>query len=238
MRRHRTLPLAGHSFLRRVDPRAKLALAATASAAVMLPLAPLAVLGGCAALLITAAGLLQHVGAALRRIAPWVAVLFVLDLFFVGIGFAALITVRLIVLVAASSLLFATTTADELRQALERLHVPQRFAFTLGIAYRSLGLLESEWRSVIEAQQARGILPATTGGRPVQWRQRLRHASCIVVPAIVLVTQRAWSIHEAAATRGFESPRRRPATLAHFSWFDHALVAAALFILVAIAVWR
>ena len=70
MSRPPTFTLAPHSFLRHVDARTKLALAASASAAVMLPLAPLVVfLAGFAGLLI-AAGLSAAAAAQVRRLAP------------------------------------------------------------------------------------------------------------------------------------------------------------------------
>ena len=49
--------LAADSFLRRVDPRTKVALALAVSAAVALPLTPLVFFGACFAGLLAAAGL-------------------------------------------------------------------------------------------------------------------------------------------------------------------------------------
>jgi energy-coupling factor transport system permease protein len=206
----RQLDLARHSFLRSADPRTKLVLALCASAGVMLSLRPLALFCACYFGLILAARLARHAAANLARVAPLVVVLFAVDSLFIGFEFALLITLRVVLLVTAFTVVFATTTPDELRVALERWHVPQRFALAFATAYCSLGLLQSEWRAILEAQQARGIFvsAASPGWRGL--RARLASAVSLIVPAVVLVAQRAWSINEAAAVRGFESPARHP----------------------------
>ena len=224
--------LVPKSFLRRVDARTKLALAASASAAIMLPLAPLAVfLAGFAGLLI-AAGLSAAAAAQVRRLALLLALLFAVDWLFIDLRFATLITLRVVLLVISFTVLVATTTPDELRTALERLGLPARLAFVTASAYRAVTDFEREWRTVIEAQRARGIIlevPETR--RWGRWRQNLGHAAALVVPAIVLAVQRAWAISEAAAARGFESPLRRPYQVLRLRPVDHALLLATAVVL-------
>lgn len=237
MPRRRTFALSEGSPLRRVDARAKLALGLAASAAVMLPLAPLAVAVAAVALLVAWGGLLDAALAPLRRVAPLLALLFVLDWALIDLGFACLITLRLMLLVSAFTVLVATTTPDELRVALERLGLPARLAFALASAYRSLAHAEREWQAIVEAQRARGIAPlAGDGGQP--WRQRLADAVALVVPAIVLATQRAWSLTEAAVMRGLESPHRARPEPARLPRFDRGLLASAAALLLALALWR
>jgi energy-coupling factor transporter transmembrane protein EcfT len=229
MRRRRPLPLAEHSFLRGADPRTKLTLSLAASVAVMLPLARLAAFFACYLLLVAAAGLVPHALAQLRRLTLLLVVLFALDWLFIGLGFAALITLRLALLSTAFSLFFATTTPDELRGALEQMRVPSRLAFTFATAYRSLALVEDEWRGIIEAQRARGIFREPgSGGSWRAWRQHLASAASLVVPAVVLTTQRAWSLAEAAAVRGLESPLRRPCRTLRLARLDYLLLAGAV----------
>jgi biotin transport system permease protein len=225
----RPLSLAEHSCLRRADPRTKLALSLLASVAVMLPLAELAAFFAGYSLLVVAAGLVPHALAQLRRLTLLLVVLFVLDGLFIGLEFAALITLRLILLTTAFSLLFATTTPEELRGVLERLGLPRRLAFTFAAACRSLSLLEDEWRGILEAQRARGILRE---GEP--WRQRLRGAVCLAVPAVVLATRRAWEMAEAAAARGLESPHAGPCRSQRLAGLDYALLASSLGLLAAL----
>jgi energy-coupling factor transporter transmembrane protein EcfT len=220
------------SFLRRVDPRTKVALSLAMSAAVALPLPSLVLVVACFAGLLGVAGVARPAAAQLWRGRWWLAVLFLLDWSFVGIEFAALITLRLALLTSSFILVFATTTPDELRLAAERLGLPPRLAFAFATAFGSLGLIEREWRGILEAQQARGIGGALA--RKSWWRLRgadLTRVAALVVPAIVLATQRAWSISEAAAARGFESPRRCSYHVLRLRAVDHAMLAAAALVL-------
>lgn len=213
--------LVEESFLRRTDPRTKVLLALLVSGAVMLPLAPLAAFATAFGVLVAVAGLGARAWAALWRIRWLLLVLFALDWAFVGPELAVLVTLRLVLLVTAFQLVLATTRPEELGEALERLGMPERIAFSLSVAQRSLGDFESEWRRILEAQQARGIVFVVAGETRMQrlrrwWRQSLG----LVVPAIVLATQRAWAVHEAAAARGLGSApaTREPAPLAPGDW--------------------
>ena len=237
MSRRPTFTLIAHSPLRRVDARAKLALGLVASAAVMLPLAPLAVAVAAFALLLARGGLAGAALGPLRRVAPLLALLFVLDWALVGGAFALLISLRLVLLVSAFTILVATTTPDELRVALERLGLPARLAFALASAYRSRAQAEREWQAIVEAQQARGIAPLAGAAR-TPWRRRLGDAVALVVPAIVLATQRAWSLTEAAVMRGLESPHRSRPEPARLGSLDRGLLTAAAALLLALALWR
>jgi energy-coupling factor transporter transmembrane protein EcfT len=221
--------IAGNSFLRRVDPRTKIALSLAASATVALPLLPLALVAACFGGLLVAAKLARPAAAQLWRMRLWLTILFLLDCCVVGLGFAVLIALRLVLLSAAFILVFATTTPDELRLASEWLGMPPRLAFAFSTAFRSLGLLEREWDGILEAQKARGVgmRPTRSGGRTARWHLRrddLTSAAALVVPAIVLATQRAWAISEAAAARGFGSPVRHPYHGLQLRVLDHALL--------------
>ncbi len=221
------LAVDAHSFLRRVDPRTKVALSLAASAAVALPLIPLALFGAGFGGLLVAGGLAPQAIGQLRRAWMWFAVLFVLDWAFIGLDFAALIVLRLALLTSAFVLVFATTTPDELRVAGERFGLPSRLAFAFASAFRSIGLVEREWRGILEAQKARGI--GRQDSEPARWRLRredLTRVAALVVPAVVLAAQRAWSISESAAARGFESPLRRPYAALRLGTLDWAFLVA------------
>lgn len=199
--------LAEGSFLRQVDARAKLCVALLLSCAAMLPLRPLAV--ACAACLglQIAAGLLRHTLSQLRRVLLWLAMLFVADWLLVDATHALTVSLRLLLWVTAFVIVLATTSADELRRAIESVGLPRRFAFAFATAYRSLDWLTAEWRGVLEAQAARGV-SITPGlrGRPWTWPAQMVHLVPLVVPAVVLGTQRAWALAEAAALRGIDTP--------------------------------
>ena len=141
---------------------------------------------------------------------------------------------RLILLAGAFTIFFATTTPSELRLALEWLRVPNRYAFSLGVAFQSLGLLDDEWRAILEAQRVRGAWSALGPKGSVldkaRWQEtvaQIRNSVALTVPAIVLTTKRAWTLTEAAYARGFDSPRRRPYRKLALGRLDWLLLAAA-----------
>jgi energy-coupling factor transporter transmembrane protein EcfT len=235
-RRSRRLALVEASPLRRFDPRAKLALSLCASLMVMLPLEKLAVFCLLYLLLLTWARLLVPAAAQVWRMRWILIVLFAVDWWLVGLDLAAIITLRLVLLAGVFALLFSTTTITEFRLALERLRLPYRYAFSLGLAFQSLSLLDDEWRAIREAQKVRGVLLDIHG-----WRALLRQAGDMValtVPAVVLTTRRAWAITEAAYARGFDSPHRQPYQVLRLKFQDWAMMLSSLLAAVIFLLWR
>lgn len=230
--------LVDHSPLRRVDPRVKLALALGASLAVMLPVARLAAFLLVYTAFLGYARLLPLAARQVWRLRWLLLILFGLDWWLVGPDLAVAVTLRLALLAGVFSLLTATTTPRELGLALEALRLPYRYAFSLSLAFQSLGLLEEEWRAILEAQRSRGLDFSTRGVRTL--RAALSQAgrlTALTVPAIVLTTRRAWAITEAAYGRGFDSPHRRPyrrLALSRADWLY--LLAAAL--VIGVFFWR
>jgi energy-coupling factor transporter transmembrane protein EcfT len=226
--RTRKLALVDKSPLRRADPRTKLALSLCASLAVMLPLERLALFMGVYAALLLWARLLPEATRQIWRLKWILSVLFLVDWLAVGPHLAATVTLRLILLAGAFALFFATTTPGEMRLALEWLRVPHHYAFSLSLAFQSVGLLDDEWRTIREAQRARGAWTSNWSG----WRNlaaQVRNLVALTVPVIVLTTKRAWAMTEAAYARGFDSPRRRPyhrLKMMRLDWFLLSLAAA------------
>lgn len=234
--RTRELALVELSPLRRADPRTKLALSLCVSVAVMLPLERLAAFMVIYTALLLWARLLPEATRQVWRLKWVLSLLFLGDWLLVGLDLAVIITLRLILLAGAFALFFATTTPGELRLALEWIRVPYRYAFSLSLAFQSLGLLDEEWRAIREAQRARGAWAPKSGWKNVM--ERVRDMVALAVPAIVLTTQRAWAMTEAAYARGFDSPRRRPYRRLVMSRLDWALLAGTAAIIVALLLWR
>ncbi len=234
--RTRTLALVEHSPLRRVDPRTKLALSLCASLAVMLSLEKLAVFMGLYLVLLLWARLLPEAARQVWRLKWVLLVLFAVDWIFVSLDLAVIITLRLVLLAGAFSLFFGTTTPSELRLALEWLRLPHRYAFSISLAFQSVGLLDDEWRAIREAQRARGAWSQPTGWRDLA--ARVRDLVALTVPAVVLTTKRAWAMTEAAYARGFDSPNRRPFRHLAMSWLDWLLLAITLAVAAILIMWR
>ena len=228
--------LVEESPLRRADPRAKLAVSLCASLAVMSPWSHLAVFIVVFAGFLAWARLLPHAARQVWRLKWVLLLLFVLDWAIIGLDLALTISLRLVVLACAFILFFATTSPSELCQALEQLRVPYRYAFSISLAYQSLELLSQEWRTIHEAQRARGVWSPAAG-----WRQlvkSVRDLVALAVPAIVLTAKRAWAVTEAAYARGFDSPHRRPYRLLVMRGGDWLLVLGAVTVTAALLLWR
>jgi energy-coupling factor transport system permease protein len=235
-RRTRQLALVESSPLRRADPRAKLALSLCASLAVMLSLEKLAVFMVAYALLLLWARLLPEAARQVWRL-KWVLLfLFLLDWILVGLDLAAIVTLRLILLAGAFALFFATTTPRELQSALEWMRVPYRYAFSVSLAFQSMGLLDDEWRAIREAQRARGAWSPKSGWRNLL--EQVRELVSLAVPVVVLTTRRAWAMTEAAYARGFDSPRRRPYRRLTMNRLDWLLLAGTIAASIALIFWK
>jgi biotin transport system permease protein len=233
--RSRQLALVEDSPLRKADPRTKLFISVAISLVVMLPLGRLALFLGMYAVFLLWARLL---GPALRQIwrMKWLLFfLFAIDWWLIGLDHAALICMRLVLLTGVFALFFSTTTTRELGLALEKFYVPHRYAFSLSLAFQSLGLFDDEWRAISEAQYSRGAAVQMSS-----FRKLLRQAGDLIsltVPAIILTTKRAWAITEAAYARGFDSPKRKSFHTLAFSRFD-ALLMIGTAMLIALLYWR
>jgi len=223
------------SPLRQIAPRVKLLMALCASLVVMLPVERLAVFMALYTIFLAWARLLPTAARQAWRLRWLLLILFLVDLVIIDLELAIAVILRLTLLVGVFSLVVATTTPRELALAMEGLHLPYRYAFSLSLAFQSLGLLEEEWRAIQEAQRSRGILPPAKN-----LPQLLRQAGSLValtVPAIVLTTKRAWSITEAAYGRGFDSPHRRPYRRLALQGRDWLYLAATLAIML-VFFWR
>jgi energy-coupling factor transporter transmembrane protein EcfT len=235
--RARTMTLAEHSPLRDADPRTKLALSLCTSLAVMLPLERLVAFMGIYVLLLLWAELLPAAARQVWRM-KWVLIpLFMLDWLLVGLDLAVIVTLRIVLLAGAFALFVRTTTPGEFRLALEWLRVPHRYAFSVSLAFQSVGLLDDEWRAIREAQRARGAWVFEWAG----WRKlaaQVRGMVALTVPAIVLTTKRAWALTEAAYARGFNSPHRRPYRRLAMRRMDWLLLTATVAISILLVAWR
>ena len=234
--RTQRLALVETSPLRHADPRTKLALSFCASLAVMLPLKKLVAFMCLYVALLLWARLLPEASRQVWRLKWVLIVLFLVDWWFVGMDLALIVTLRLILLTGAFALFFSTTTPGELRLALEWMRLPYRYAFSLSLAFQSIGLLDEEWRAIREAQRARGAWSPKSDWSQVM--ERVRDMVALSVPVIVLATRRAWAMTEAAYARGFDSPHRRPYRRLAMRRLDWALLAGTAIVTVALVLWR
>jgi energy-coupling factor transporter transmembrane protein EcfT len=230
------MALVPESPLRGVDPRVKLLMSLCVSLAVMLPLEKIIVAMAFYLAVLVWSRLIVPAARQVWRL-KWVLIgIFVLDYFLISVELAVVVTLRLVTLAGAFAMFFSTTTPDELRLALEWMHVPYRYAFSLSLAFQSVNLLDEEWRTIREAQQSRGAWTPLSSWRKLG--QQLRDLVALAVPAIVMTTKRAWAATEAAYARGFDSPRRRPYRRLRYGLPDWGITAVVLVFSAVLLAWR
>ncbi|HNR96954.1 MAG TPA: energy-coupling factor transporter transmembrane component T [Anaerolineae bacterium] len=234
----RAIVLREDSPLRRVDPRVKLALSLGASLAVMLPLERLIAFMALYALFLLWARLMDEVARQVWRLKWILILLFLVDWLIISLDLAVIVTLRLTLLAGTFTVFFATTKPEELRLALEWLRVPHRYAFSVSLAFQSVGLLDDQWRAIREAQQSRGAWSPPEVKRGLRWNDlraqvsaatlAVRDMVALSVPAIVLAVKHAWAMNEAAYARGFDSPERVPYHRLKMTGLDWLLLTGAL----------
>jgi energy-coupling factor transporter transmembrane protein EcfT len=216
--------LIAESPLRLADPRVRMAISMAVSLAVMLPLERLLLYLLFYASLLLWGRLARPVMEQIWRLKWALLFLFIIDWLVVDLNLAIMVTLRVLLLASSFVFLVYTTTPGELRLALEWLRLPSRYAFSLSVAFQSMNLLAGEWRSIREAQQARGAW------QPFEWAgwrnvpAQVRELVALTVPAIVLTTKRAWAMTEAAHARGFDAPHRRSFYQLAMGWGDWLLL--------------
>jgi energy-coupling factor transport system permease protein len=220
--RSQQLNLVEDSPLRGADPRTKLFICVMVTLVVMMTMEKLALFLLLYTVVLWWAHLIIPAIQQIWRMKWILTILFLLDWWLISLDHAFLVCLRLILLTGVFALFFSTTTTHELGLALEKLRVPYRYAFTLSLAFQSLGLLDDEWRAIREAQISRGAIKEQAHYRQVL--ALVRDLMSMTVPAIVLTTKRAWSITEAAYSRGFDSPHRVSYHQLRFTKFDGLLM--------------
>jgi len=233
--RSRQISLVEDSPLRGADPRTKLFLSLVISLVVMTSIERLLIFLGVYLLFLIWARLLAPTVQHIWRLKWLLIFLFAFDWWLISLDHAMLICIRLILLTGVFALFFSTTNTRELGLALEKLYVPYRYAFSLSLAFQSLGLLDDEWRAIREAQSSRGALPDSSSF----WKliTNVGDLISLTVPAIVLTTKRAWAITEASYVRGFDSPHRVSYHILEFSRLDFFLMAGTTLLLI-LLFWR
>lgn len=233
--RARQLALVEDSPLRHADPRTKLFLSLAVSLVVMTSIERLLIFIGVYVFFLLWARLLIPTAQHIWRLKWVLTLLFFFDWWIISLDHAILICLRLILLTGVFALFFSTTNTRELGLALEKLRVPYRYAFSLSLAFQSLGLLDDEWRAIREAQSSRGALPNFSSF----WKfvTNVGDLISLTVPAIVLTTKRAWAITEASYARGFDSPHRVSYHSLAFTRLDFLLMTGTMILLI-LLFWR
>jgi len=203
----------GHSFVHRLDPRAKLltSVLILATAALFIDPVVISILLVLEAILIRWAEVGKLWLKTLRGAVPLVALVFVVSLVTNYFPTGSLDPVtpfsnayRLLVFLSSFSLFFLTTTPEEIGLTLTKMRVPYQYTFAFVSAVRFTPVLAEEMRTIMDAQRARGL--ELDRGRLLQ---RVRRLIPILIPLLVNVLRRSYELAEAMEVKCFGASRRR-----------------------------
>ncbi len=206
--------IPGDTLLHRLNPVAKLALAAGIIIATFCADTFPLLIG---LLLLTLAlgayaGALRRLGSLLKLLVPLACIMFILQVVFVregeiimgfvtegGVITAAKMALRLLGIALPLVLMLMVTKVTDLANAcVEILHVPYRYAFTFTTALRFVPVFSQEMNAIMEAQTARGVEYDTTN--PFK---KLKLMLPLCVPLLISSVGKTDATALAAEQRGF-----------------------------------
>lgn len=202
-----------------LDPRTKLALAASCAAILMLTARWELLLAGLilGVLLTLALGLLRPWLRTLRMTLAMIAIVFVISFFNFGPMTALTTCLRLLAIVTGFFVFFQTTAPEDLASVLVKMGLPYAFAFILTTAMQFVPVIQRRLAEVRDAQRARGIR--------LEWDlASLPNYPALLVPLLVSSFQLADRLAEAMESRGFGSPHRTFAIPYRLRWRDYGLL--------------
>ncbi len=127
---------------------------------------------------------------------------------------------RLLALISAGLIFFATTAPEDLGDALLASGVPSQVAFLLEGALRFVPTMGALAASVRDAQASRGIR--------FDGMHLLRNGLALLGPILISAMRLADDLAEGLETRGFGGPRRTPLRAYRYTWRDWGLLVTVL----------
>ena len=130
-------------------------------------------------------------------------------------------------------LFVCTTQPSEFAASLNRIGVKYAIAYSVSLALRYIPDIQKEYNDISKAQQARGIEMS----RKVSLVSRLKSASAILIPLIIMSMDRIDTISNAMELRGFGKNKKRTWYMARpFTAWDIVSMIFCAMILV-LAIW-
>ena len=109
------------------------------------------------------------------------------------------VTLKYVAVLPSVLLFVATTRPPEFASSLARLGVPYRIAYAVSLALRYIPDVQREFRTISQAQQARGLDTTRAAGL----RLRIRNLTSVLMPLLLGTFDRIESVSAAMELRGF-----------------------------------
>ena len=115
------------------------------------------------------------------------------------------VTLKYVAVLPSVLLFVATTRPPEFASSLARFGVPYRIAYAVSLALRYIPDVQREFRTISQAQQARGLDTSRAAGL----RTRVRNLASVLLPLLLGTFDRIEAVSAAMELRGFGRGRRR-----------------------------
>ena len=135
------------------------------------------------------------------------------------------VTLKYVAVLPSVLLFVATTRPPEFASSLARIGVPSRIAYAVSLALRYIPDVQREFRTISQAQQARGL----DTSRAASFTARVRNLAAVLLPLLLGTFDRIEAVSAAMELRGFGRDRHR-------TWLVRTPVRAPDYVLIAIAV--
>lgn len=119
--------------------------------------------------------------------------------------YQGLVTLKYTTVLPSVLLFIATTRPPEFASSLHRIGVPYRLAFAVSLALRYIPEVQRDFRTISQAQQARGI----DSSRRAPLRARVRAVLAVLLPLLLGSLDRIETVSAAMELRGFGRGRSR-----------------------------
>lgn len=140
------------------------------------------------------------------------------------------ITLKYFAVIPAALLFIVTTHPSEFAASLNKIGVPYKISYSVSLALRYIPDVQRDFRTIAQAQQARGIDLSSNE----KWHKRVRNASSIIFPLILSSMDRIETISNAMELRAFgKKPKRTWYSSRAFEGRDYIAIGAGIIILIA-----
>jgi len=195
-----------NTFVHNLDPRAKLmfSIVYSISALMFTEIIPLFLIFLSLIPMIFLGKMVKEWLRSIRGLSFLVLMIIVLNTYFISLGYAIAMIIRISIMITAFSLFFLTVHPNDLALSLISMKVPYPYAFSFSLAFRFVPTIANEAQNIMDAQQSRGYEMKTSG-----LINQIKNLFPLLVPLIICSIKRAFNVAEALESRAFGSVNER-----------------------------
>jgi len=195
-----------NTFVHNLDPRVKLlfSIVYSISALLFTEIVPLFIIFLTLIPFILLGRMIKEWIRSIRGLSFLVLLIIVLNTYFLSLGYAIAMIIRISIMITAFSIFFLTVHPNDLALSLVSMKVPYPYAFSFSLAFRFVPTIANEAQNIMDAQQSRGYEMEQKG-----MINQIKNLFPLLVPLIICSIKRAFNVAEALESRAFGSSNER-----------------------------